>query len=889
MRFFADEPVQADAQANAHGGSADAGADAGAGAGPCAGSPRPRGRAALEALTAAALLLPGLACADLAAPSDEGVSLQFGHYREGRRSLGDVPASLPPLRAESLLFKAVLALPRGDGLTLSYAQDTWSGATPIATAPASAHGNRAIQTGAAGQLITVGASPMINGTVLLDAMGRPVTLDAAGRAQAAPALLHTLAGASPETRRQVDGKFSHRLGDAVWTLGGGLSDERDYRSRFLNLGARLDLNERGSTLSAGLSHTRSRTAAALDHDAAPYITKTAYAQQIENIRGLQVLRGQREDWSASAGWTQVLSQTALLETHLLHTRSTGYLANPYKLTSVIFAPPTADPSALSTGSLQALLEQRPNQRRQWTAGGKLVLHQAATDAALHLGYGYSRDNWGIAAHRLEAEWFQPLPGGWMAAPRLSYYTQSAARFYTPYLVSRQAYRTVTIDDRGQPVITAFRPELLPAAFSSDPRLSAFGSLGVGAGLSKRLERGISLELGVETARHAGSLKAGGGGEGAYADFRYWVANAALKLDFDASPSGSAAPGSEPSAEAASGGAGAHMHQHQHQHQPMFHAPPGVQLAHVADAPGELMIGAGAMLMRQAGDLRHGRATVDEAELASQACLPAACASRPLRMRMQMQMLDLMLGLTDRLSLMLMPQYVTMQMDEVLVTGAPPSDTHVHFGRHETGGLGDTQLHALFKLQDDAQQRWIVGLGLSAPTGSTSQSHRRSHQQDAGFMSYDMQLGSGTWDWLPSISYLAQRGPWSGGAQWRATLRPSSGGRQGYALGDAWQASAWLARGLGGGWSASMRASYSVEQAIKGQRSGPHPDASPADSPANHGGRFSELGLGLSVDDLPGFGARSMLGIEAVLPLRSQPRGYQLERGSSLVLSWRQHF
>lgn len=843
------------------------------------------GRTALEALTAAALLLPGLgaAPAPALAQSEDAVALQLGSYREAARAVPGAPNTLQPLRADSQVLRASFGLPRGDALSLAVTQDSWSGATPVTTAPATALGNRPLRSGPAGQLVTVGASPMINGRVQLDALDRVVTVDpASGAVQPAQALVHTLSSASPETRQQVDARWNHRLAEGALIVGAGTSREPDFRSTFVSLGRRFDLDQQRTTLSLGLSGTRSDIAATLDHDAAPYITKTAYRSQIENLQGRQVLHGRRQEWSASAGLTRVLGPGALLEAQAGFTHSAGDLSNPYKLTSVIFAPPgAADAAGVTSGDLQALLEQRPTVRKQATAGVKAILHHAASDGALHLGYGHARDSWGLAAHRLEAEWFQPLGDGWMVAPRLRYHTQRAARFYVPLLVSRQAYRSVRIGADGQPVITNFDPALLPAHFSSDVRLAGFGSLGAGLGVSRSLGRGARLELGIDTLRQAGALKAGGGGEGAYANQRAWSASAVLRLDFGTPTEGRPATDDDPASHPA-----AHAAAHHASHE--FAAPSGVMLAHAAGT-GAVMVGLRQTLRHDAGLLREGTRILDDAEVIARACGEAPCAAAPTRMAMRMQMLELMVGLNEHVSLMLMPQAMRMVMDSRLLAGAVATDPALHVGRHESSGLGDTQLHAVLKLWQAPGSRALLGLGVSAPTGDSGLRHRRSHQQEPRALDYGMQTGSGTWDWLPSATWQGRAGAWSWGAQVSAVLRGEARNHQGYALGDQWQASGWLSRRLGAELSASLRGVLSKEGALKGQREQAGPASSPAEVAANQGGRFAELGVGLNLGALPGVAGGSSLGVEWLLPMRAEVRGIQLPRRSTLALHWSHHF
>lgn len=835
-----------------------------------AGAAAPAGLGALQALSAAALLLPGLGGPVQAQPV-EGVAVHISRYRESPRSLDGAPNAMPALAADSLSLKAEPRLPNGDGLRLTLTQDTWSGATPVSAAPRSGAGNRPVVADGGGGLVVVGASPMLTGSVLLDRSGRPVTRDAAsGRITPDNTVVHTLSSASPETRQQGDLRWLHRIEGGAIGLGGGLSEERDFRSRWLNLERRFDLNDALSTVTLGLSRTRSNIAATLDHDAAPYITKTARPGRVEQRGGLQVLRGRRDDWALSAGLVQVLGRSAVLEARVAHTRQRGELSDPYRATSVIFAPPQPD-SELRSGNLQALLEQRPETRRQWSADGKLILHVPRADAALHLGYGHYRDDWGIRAHRLEAEWFQPLAAGTMLSLRWRRYVQNAARFYTPYVVSPQAFREVGIGSDAQPVVRHFDPALLPAHFSSDHRLAAFGATGWGLGLSKTLARDLKLDVGVEGARHSGALGRGSG-------LRYLTAQAGLNVVFDETATVQR-PHSD--AHASHGDAEANH--------AAFAVPPGLQAAHAPHRAGAFMLGYRTASVRDDRAVRRGRAApAGDAELAALACAPATCSTRPLRMGMTMHMLDLMLGLSERASLMLMPQYMTMRMDSRLIEGQGPADPATHFGRHESGGLGDTQLHLLLVLKDSPDERWLLGLGLSAPTGDTGLRHRRSHQQAPAAMDYAMQTGSGTWDLLPSLTWLRSAGPWGWGLQLGATRRLGSNG-DGYALGDRWQASGWVSRRLAPSISATLRASRSVEGPIRGERRDVHPQGSPPDHAANHGGRLDELGLGVVVDQLPGAAQGSNLGIEWLQPLRQDVRGYQLGRGRGLVLSWSHHF
>ena len=193
--------------------------------------------------------------------------------------------------------------------------------------------------------------------------------------------------------------------------------------------------------------------------------------------------------------------------------------------------------------------------------------------------------------------------------------------------------------------------------------------------------------------------------------------------------------------------------------PDSHAPAGVMYEHL-HRQGEWMVGYRTMFQRF-DDLRHGGSDVSGGDLAARGYTLA-----PTSMTMTMHMLDIMYAPSDDLTLMLMPQYVTMDMSMSPVGLANhsghgghgmPGQTSSH--RHEVSALGDTVLAALYRLGRVANHEFIATLGVSAPTGDV---HKKN--PDGSFMHYGMQIGTGTWDLLPSLTYQGRQGPLSWGAQ-----------------------------------------------------------------------------------------------------------------------------
>ena len=193
-------------------------------------------------------------------------------------------------------------------------------------------------------------------------------------------------------------------------------------------------------------------------------------------------------------------------------------------------------------------------------------------------------------------------------------------------------------------------------FSSDQRLSGYGTLSGGLTLSKEFAKGLSLETGIEYYSHQGGLKLGSGGEDDFADYDYWVANAALKVDVAKLSQGRAVAGS---------GHVGHNHD--------ANIPAGVLFGHMLDKAGDLMVGYRYQRSMQDRRFLHGDEAVNQAQTIAKGCPNAlrdfgngyqpngGCVLLPQPMTMSMHMLDLMYAPTDWLTLMLMPQFMDMEM------------------------------------------------------------------------------------------------------------------------------------------------------------------------------------------------------------------------------------
>ena len=189
--------------------------------------------------------------------------------------------------------------------------------------------------------------------------------------------------------------------------------------------------------------------------------------------------------------------------------------------------------------------------------------------------------------------------------------------------------------------------------------------------------------------------------------------------------------------------------------PDGNAPAGVMGDHYHGA-GSLMFSYRYMYMNMEGN-RAGSEKVANSDIFQNNYMMA-----PQNMDMQMHMFGAMYGVTNRITLMAMTNYLFNEMSMVGMDGTQ------HF--HQSSGLGDTKLSAIAGLWTDGRHAVHLNTGLNIPTGSVTESemvhqhHGGHHSEVMTSLPYPMQLGSGTWDVQFGGTYLGQTDRLSWGAQ-----------------------------------------------------------------------------------------------------------------------------
>lgn len=186
---------------------------------------------------------------------------------------------------------------------------------------------------------------------------------------------------------------------------------------------------------------------------------------------------------------------------------------------------------------------------------------------------------------------------------------------------------------------------------------------------------------------------------------------------------------------------------QHEHQAAAHAPIGVMGEHVHNK-GEWMTSYRYMRM----DMDTHFNGFDEVTVSD---VHNDFMIAPTDMSMEMHMLGVMYGVSDEITAMLMVPYVKKDMDHINRSGVTFST--------QAKGIGDVKFSGLFLLNDmlddwsafSGESDLILNFGLSFPTGSINQRDDTLAGPDEP-LPYPMQIGSGTYDLLPGLTYTAKR-------------------------------------------------------------------------------------------------------------------------------------
>lgn len=306
--------------------------------------------------------------------------------------------------------------------------------------------------------------------------------------------------------------------------------------------------------------------------------------------------------------------------------------------------------------------------------------------------------------------------------------------------------------------------------------------------------------------------------------------------------------------------------------PDGHAPMGVMGDHTHGS-GEFMLSYRFMTMGMKGS-RDGTDAIDDADIVA-AGGPYGYMVTPTEMPMQMHMFGGMFAPKANLTLMVMVPVISSSMDHMTRAGGKFTV--------ESSGVGDVKLSGLLTVSRAGNSRIHLNIGVSLPTGSIDQKDvtPASGGQEAP-LPYPMQIGSGTIDLLPGITFLGQSRDWSWGCQGKATIRLGENDNK-YTFGNNYMATVWGARRFNGWWSGSVRLAGLKWLDVKGADPRLNPAMVPTADPGLRAGSSISAGVGINFEVPTGSLHGFRLAVEGLIPFYQSLDGPQLETDYQVVV------
>lgn len=264
---------------------------------------------------------------------------------------------------------------------------------------------------------------------------------------------------------------------------------------------------------------------------------------------------------------------------------------------------------------------------------------------------------------------------------------------------------------------------------------------------------------------------------------------------------------------------------------------------------------------------------------------------PTDMQMDMHMVGGMYGLSDRITVMAMTSYLRNDMNHLTFQGGMGTTLR---GTFETSseGFGDSTIGAIIGIDDGLRKsRQInLNLALSLPTGSNTQTDQiltPMGTTPSPRLPYPMQLGSGTYDFKPGVTYFDREGKLGWGTQLNARI-PLGENKEGYKFGNRLGWTAWLSYEPVSWISFSTRLNANSQGRLNGSDPVIIAPVQTAD-PNNSGGDTVKALVGVNLAGQQGSLKGHRLAIEYGVPLYRKLNGPQLETDSVLTIGWQKAF
>lgn len=236
-------------------------------------------------------------------------------------------------------------------------------------------------------------------------------------------------------------------------------------------------------------------------------------------------------------------------------------------------------------------------------------------------------------------------------------------------------------------------------------------------------------------------------------------------------------------------------------------------------------------------------------------------SVPKTMLMESYMSSAMYGLSDDTMIMFMVPVLRNQM--MMET------SNFDSSQMKSAGVGDISFSATHRVFQRNKHEFFLNFGISLPTGSIDQRDWMPMMGDQK-VPYNMQLGTGTINYLPGIGYTGKSDRFSWGFGANANLRSSKNENQ-YRFGNIYDLSSWIAYSIFSWTSISIRVQANYWENVKGRDSSLDPKMDPQNDPNRQGGNRTDALLGMNFL----VAERIRFGFEAGKPFHQHLNGPQL--------------
>lgn len=306
--------------------------------------------------------------------------------------------------------------------------------------------------------------------------------------------------------------------------------------------------------------------------------------------------------------------------------------------------------------------------------------------------------------------------------------------------------------------------------------------------------------------------------------------------------------------------------------PDGHAPIQVMGDHT-HTKGEIMISYRYMLMNMNGN-GDGTDELSNSEILRNGSGDYMVA--PIEMPMEMHMLGVMYAFSDDLTVMAMIPYLQNSMDHVTAMGGAFTT--------ESSGVGDISLSALYNFYRNKNSSAHWQFGLSLPTGSIEEKDDTPMGANS-LLPYPMQIGSGSYDFKPGVTYLTQNESISFGTQFSAIVRLIDNDND-YRRSDVYKNISWLGYKLTDWVSPQMSFTLSSWTNYSGRDArydmGLNSDLVHTIDPELKAGTRADLGLGLNFKGPEGPFHDLRFAFNFDLPVYQNLEGPQMLTGSILT-------